>query len=108
MRVSTVRPASGVRGPTYYAVLASRSIDVSEDGIALHTEVPLAPGDRVLVEAWAAADTPCERLGWVVWRGPRQGMSDGNVIGIELDPTEDRELQQQWAMVQASGTQADN
>ena len=106
-RLSTIHAQPAPDGSEYYALLHLESLDVSADGIALRSEVPLAPGEPVVVEAEIGPGTHLERSGRVAWRrcDARVGPT---VVGIAFEPAGDPEQQAAWTRFAQALSMADS
>jgi uncharacterized protein (TIGR02266 family) len=88
VRVSTIEPERDQwTGRPFFRATREVCANVSRGGVFVHTNEPLAPGRRVLVELALPSGKPVEAIGRVAWSKrvmtPGEGGSDSG-IGVEF------------------------
>lgn len=87
VRVSTIDPETDPRtGRSCFRATRELCANLSRGGAFIHTDDPLSPGHRVLVEIHVPGSDPIETLGRVAWAksvlGPGGRVENG--VGVEF------------------------
>lgn len=95
VRVSTIDPETDPRtGRPCFRATREMCANLSRGGAFIHTDDPLSPGHRVLVEIHVPGREPLETLGRVAWAksvlGPSGRIDNG--VGVEFLGAETTDL----------------